>query len=662
MKDSQNNTTVRRKNRSLMTSLLGVTIPMVTVIVIALSVLLFRLLRATTLETASVSCSETVLTYSRSLSAWLAAGVSQVNFVSDVCARQNADDNGCYEMIGMLVKRNSKEFPYGGFINRDGVVFSTIPVSSSIEQYQKQGVEAVVRHGNAYYITLPVPSATNAVNEVVYMFVPHKVQDNIRGVFFVAVDAIMVRQFLASIKSNGMGEASLYSSNGAIEMTSDSTGELLNSASEINIGKIMAGRIKGGIPWGIDTFEDDKGNKSLCAWSSISTTQWFVTMHVKYDELDSMRTTMRNIYIVAGIVVFLIVLIYVYTITKFGIIKPLRRLKDVVNEFAAGRMYNATKLDRTVNSEIGELYDDVADMARKLVKTTDSIRSQADGIVSNGHELNTTAEHILESMGEQASAVQEISTTVEQMTSSISETADIAEGTRNASVTIANDIANVAKASAQTLESTRMVIDKIKIINEIAKRTDLLAINAAVEAARAGDNGRGFSTVAGEIKQLAERSKTAASQIDDASNHTLRITEQSTRMIEQIAPRVLVNAQKVADIAVACNEQSNGTEQINRAIQQLAHISDENTMEARVLADKAESFVKYANELISTVKYFKTSDEKTERLRQIAEQLEARTDELESLRKDLAEYDRHFAEISKLTNTTHQSDEKKDNA
>ena len=645
-----------------MTSLIGVTIPMVTMIVIALSVLLFRLLRTNTLETATVSCGETVLTYSRSLSAWLAACVSQVNFVSDVCAREQCDDHGCHEMIELLVKRNKTEFQYGGYINRSGEMLCTSVASSSISHYQKAGVESVRRHGNDYHITLPVPSAVKEVGEVVYLFVPHKVQGEIQGVFFVAVDAIMMRQFLVSIKSNGMGEAVLYSNDGTIEMTSDSTGTLQNSTSAINIGKIMAGRIHGGMPLGVDTFEDDNGNKSLCAWSTISTTQWFVAMQVKYDELDATRTTMRNIYMVAGIVVFLIVMAYVYAITKFGIIKPLGRLKEVVNEFAAGRMYNATKLDRTVNSEIGELYDDVADMAHKLVNTTDTIRSQADGIVSNSHELNTTAEHILESMGEQASAVQEISTTVEQMTSSITETAGIAEDTRNVSVAIANDIGNVAKASAQTLESTKMVIDKIKIINEIAKRTDLLAINAAVEAARAGDNGRGFSTVAGEIKQLAERSKTAASQIDDASNHTLRITEQSTRMIEQIAPRILVNAQKVADIALACNEQRNGTEQINGAIQRLAHISDENTMEARVLASKAESFVGYANELISTVKYFKTSDEKTERLKQIAELLEARADELESLRKDLAEYDRHAAENVQLTTTTHQSDERKDNA
>ena len=386
-------------------------------------------------------------------------------------------------------------------------------------------------------------------------------------------------------------------------------------------------------------------------------------MNVKYEEMDAMRTQMRNIYLLTGIIVFLIVMVYVYTITKIGIINPLVKLKKVVSEFAAGRMYNATKLDRTVNSEIGELYDGVVDMAQKLVKTTDTIRSQADGIVANSHELNTTAEHILESMGEQASAVQEISTTIEQMTSSITETAGIAEGTRNASVAIANDIGNVAKASAQTLESTRTVIDKIKVINEIAKRTDLLAINAAVEAARAGDNGKGLSTVATEIKQLAERSKAAAALIDAASNRTLHVTEQSTSMIERIAPRILDNAQKVAEIAVACTEQRNGTEQINRAIQQLAHISDENTMEARILATKAESFVKYANELTSTMKFFKTSDERAERLQYITELIEARADELESLRKDLEEYDRHRAEISKITTTTstHLSDEK-DNA
>lgn len=657
MKGNQNTTAASRKNRSLMTTLLGVTIPMVTVIVVVLSVFLFRMLKANTLDAARTACAERVLAYSKSISAWLTASVSQVQFVSEICAKQHANDEGCQQMLEMLVRHNANDYHYGGYINRNGKVFSTVP-ASAIEQHQKKGVDYVLRHGNDHYITPPAPSVTDPKKETLYVFVPHKVQDEVQGVFFLALNFSTMRRYLTSIKYNGMGSAALYSRDGDVEISSDSTAQPTADRNAPTIGKIMADRVKGGMPTGTDTFVDADGEQALCSWMTINNTQWFAAMQVKYDELDAARTKMRNLYLAAGIIVFLIVMVYVYAITKLGILKPLRQLKDVVNEFAAGRMYNATKLDRTVNSEIGDLYDDVEHMAKRLVEATDVIRSQADGIVANSQELNTTAEHILESMGDQASAVEEISTTIEQMTSSISETAGIAEETRGASVAIANDIGNVAKASAQTLESTKTVIDKIKVINEIAKRTDLLAINAAVEAARAGDNGKGFSTVASEIKQLAERSKAAAVQIDEASNKTLLITEQSTQMIEKIAPRILVNAQKVADIAVACSEQRNGTEQINHAIQQLAHISDENTMEARVLADKAESFVKYANELNSTMQYFKTSDERTERINQITEQLEARADELESLRKDLAEYDRRVAESLQITTSTHQSYEK----
>ncbi|MBO7440414.1 MAG: hypothetical protein J6U21_12140 [Bacteroidales bacterium] len=663
MKDSQQTETPSRKNRSLMTSLLGVTIPMVTVIVVVLSAFLFRLLRSNTFETTKTSCSEHVLTCSMSISAWLYSTVLQLGVISDVCAGQQSNDRECRDMLRLLIRRDSVENRYGGYVNLKGEVFGTDSFPSFM-QHHKNDVDFVLRHGSPFYVTSTVQSETDAKRDVVYVFAPHKSKGVICGAFFVAIDADMIQRFfLVGLKGNGLGEAVLYSNDGDVEMTSDTIRKSQVKPSEVNVGKTIAGRINDEMLFGSDTFEDEDGEKSLYVWSKIQYTPWFVVMNVKYEEMDAMRTQMRNIYLLTGIIVFLIVMVYVYTITKIGIINPLVKLKKVVSEFAAGRMYNATKLDRTVNSEIGELYDGVADMAQKLVKTTDTIRSQADGIVANSHELNTTAEHILESMGEQASAVQEISTTIEQMTSSITETAGIAEGTRNASVAIANDIGNVAKASAQTLESTRTVIDKIKVINEIAKRTDLLAINAAVEAARAGDNGKGFSTVATEIKQLAERSKAAAALIDAASNRTLHVTEQSTSMIERIAPRILDNAQKVAEIAVACTEQRNGTEQINRAIQQLAHISDENTMEARILATKAESFVKYANELTSTMKFFKTSDERAERLQYITELIEARADELESLRKDLEEYDRHRAEISKITTTTstHLSDEK-DNA
>ena len=84
-----------------------------------------------------------------------------------------------------------------------------------------------------------------------------------------------------------------------------------------------------------------------------------------------------------------------------------------------------------------------------------------------------------------------------------------------------------------------MIADKISIINDIAFQTNLLALNAAVEAARAGDQGRGFAVVAAEVRKLAERSKTAADEIVSLASDSVRITENSSQLLDALIPEII---------------------------------------------------------------------------------------------------------------------------
>jgi methyl-accepting chemotaxis protein len=626
-----------------MTTMLGITIPVITVVVVALSVVLFRIMRTNNLAAAAVACRDVVESNVTALGSRYRTFVAQLAGVSQICERKHYCEQEMVEIVEALVKGSGGDYLYGGFINHSGQVFSSCPGDTLNIVEKLFALEHVSKHGKTFMIMPPSNAADNSGRKTQNLLVPLKDGEKVKGALYVAMNADIILGVLTGIKSNGMGRSSLCNTNGMVVVMDDSRNPNEFDKSTTDICKKVSERVNGGVKIGGDSFMGVDGDMRLVTWAKLNESRWFIMMEVRYSELDAARARMRNLYVMAGLLVFSLVIIYVYAITKYGIVKPLAKLKTVVNEFAAGRMYNAVKLDPSAikNNEIGLLYNDVAEMSKKLVTITDTIRSQADSIMVNSHELNTSVEHILQSINDQASSVEEISTTVEEMTSTIADTANIAEETRKSSMSIAGDIGKVARASAQTLESTKTVIDKIKVINDIARRTDLLAINAAVEAARAGDNGKGFSTVASEIKQLAERSKIAAVMIDETSNQTIRITEQAAKMIEQIVPRILDNTQKVADIAASCNEQRTGTEQISNAIQQLAHISDENNIEAGALATKVENFVRYANELTGMMQFFKTADEKTERLKDISNALAKHTSELEGLRKELADYDRH---------------------
>lgn len=646
----------KQVQRSLMTTLLGFTLLTVIALAVISGRLLFRVMRSQNLQVAQESTKDLVECHVSVLDSKYTSFISQLSSVAEICGRKHWNEKECMEFVDILVSKSNGSFLYGGFVRHNGTVVSTVDDTINTAS-NKYAMEQLCKYGRTYMISQPYNASNNPNRIVQNLLVPVNDGERVRGALYVAVDTYFLLEELSYIKYNGMGVSYLCNANNASIALSEKGKVSDFSGTNAEICDSLSVFINKGNYCGVKPYKDKDGQMRLVAWSMINESHWFVMTEIMYDELDQSRTRMRNVYCLAGLSIFGLMVICMYLLLKFKIVKPLVQLQNVLNDFAAGRMYRAVNLNHGLKNEIGLLYDDMEDMANKLSKITDSIRSQSVAIRDSSCELMASSEHIRESVSEQASAVGKISATIEQITSSISETTSIAAETQTSSKNISDDINNVAKASAQTLESIKTIIQKIKVINDIAKRTDFLAINAAVEAARAGDNGRGFSTVAAEIKQLAERTKNAAALIDEASNQTLSITTKSTKMIEQIAPKILNNSSKVTRIALACAEQRQGTEQINNAIQQLAHVADETNIEGDALAVKSETFVQYANELISAIRYFKTTNEREQRLKEITEELEKHTSDLEDLRRDLAEYDQHVVDVAVIKQTMN-NDEK----
>jgi methyl-accepting chemotaxis protein len=144
-------------------------------------------------------------------------------------------------------------------------------------------------------------------------------------------------------------------------------------------------------------------------------------------------------------------------------------------------------------------------------------------------------------------------------------------------------VGKAVQAMSGINDSARKIADIIGVIDEIAFQTNLLALNAAVEAARAGEQGRGFAVVASEVRNLAGRSATAAKEIKDliqdsvkkVSDGSLLVT-QSGQTLEQIVTSVKKVSDIVAEIAAASREQSLGIEQVGRAVMQMDELTQQN--------------------------------------------------------------------------------------
>lgn len=266
---------------------------------------------------------------------------------------------------------------------------------------------------------------------------------------------------------------------------------------------------------------------------------------------------------------------------------------------------------------VNDLLDSMTELLLNVREASETINTAAQEISSGNSDLSNRTEQQASSLEQTASSMEELASTVKQNAENARQANQMAEAASQVAVRGGQVVDNVVSTMSAINESARKIEDIITVIDGIAFQTNILALNAAVEAARAGEQGRGFAVVAGEVRNLAQRSASAAKEIKELITDSVGKTAEGTKLVESAGStmaEIVSSVQRVTDImseiTAASAEQSAGIDQVNNAVTNMDETTQQNAALVEEAAAAAESLVEQATNLMDSISRYQLRGQK----------------------------------------------------
>lgn len=393
-------------------------------------------------------------------------------------------------------------------------------------------------------------------------------------------------------------------------------------------------------------YADVDGVDKVIMAEPIKNTDWMLVIEMDKEVLEQPLFTMLLNQITTGLVVLIVMAVATSWFVARQLVE-LGRVGEALADIAEGEGDLTRRLTVSSKDEVGQLADKFNIFIDRLHDMMKNVSTVSSAMTQGANHANQSAMKRSESVGKQQDEITMVATAVTEMATATSEIASNADNTAKSAThsvelseqgfqqmeksqasinELANELTGAVSIISELEEHGQQIATILATIREIAEQTNLLALNAAIEAARAGEQGRGFAVVADEVRVLSQRTHASTEEIEDkikrlqqATNGAVRVMNQSHDMartsvndvnlagesLEQIREAIQVISDMATQIASAAEEQSLVTAEINTNTESVREVSDVMALDASDAVVQADQLNQLATDLKQELSRFK---------------------------------------------------------